>query len=354
MNPHRGRFTALRLDQAHRLGAPLMGNEADPSVSVAGYIRNMIDSAADSTMFRALLIQVMSRPGRVLSRETPAKWPAFVLDTAEALGGDPEVAVIAAGLVEFTIAATDIVDDLVDDEWDGPASPERALNASLALSYMAQHCLSDLAARLGAERALVIGKLVAGGVLAACAGEDLDLVLETVNDVTEEVAYEMTRRKSGSLVAMACQTGSAVATTDREIIEGVGILGAHIGVIFQLLNDVAGISPSADRRASDLRRRKKTLPVAYALRCATDEGHHIVRDWYRPDAAVNDRDEMLLAETIRDLGALHLTLVVANVEKRQAEAVIQNLVARTKNHAILRLRHLIPAVSALESRACVL
>ncbi len=75
----------------------------------------------------------------------------------------------------------------------------------------------------------------------------------------------MTRRKAGSLAAMACQVGAAVAVDDPAILELVGDFGRHVGVVAQLLNDLAGVDPDSASRGSDLRRGKKTLPIAYAL-----------------------------------------------------------------------------------------
>lgn len=322
--------------------------EADTAVpQVAARVRAAILRATDTPAFGELLLRLLARPGRVLAPQahTAAKWPALVLDPCAAFGGDREAGIAAAAAVEFAVAAADVVDDLVDDEWDDTAtSPGRALNAALALPWLAQGCAALAGERLAPERARRIADLCARGYLAACNGEDLDLLFETQAAVSEEQAHEMTRRKAGSLAAMACQVGAAVAVDDPAILELVGDFGRHVGVVAQLLNDLAGVDPDSASRGSDLRRGKKTLPIAYALRCARDEGLPHIEEWFRQSARPGAADEAQLLAAIRDLGALHYTWVVADAHRREALDTLDTLAHRTGRDEVRRLSRLVPPV----------
>jgi geranylgeranyl pyrophosphate synthase len=324
----------------------------DPRLArVVAAVRTAIVRSSDRRPFQELLIQLLARPGRVLAAQGIAKWPAFVLETCGALGGQLEPSIAAAAAVEFVMAATDVIDDLVDDEWpDQLAPPARAVNAILALTSLSQRCVSDTAAQLGAERALLVGDIMARGTLAAAAGEDLDLLLETTNEVSEELAHDMTRRKAGSLVAMACQVGAAVATDDARVLELVGSFGTHVGIVAQLLNDLAGIDPDSPRRGTDIQRRKKTLPVAYALCCERDEKHDVLGTWYASRAQLSERDELQVRLQIRSLGAAHYGWVVAEAHRRQALAVLRTLSRASGHQSVARLRALVPVVGARRPR----
>ncbi|MBI4493321.1 MAG: polyprenyl synthetase family protein [Chloroflexi bacterium] len=318
----------------------------DRFTQVADHVRAMIAQASGSAAFRDLLTRLMARPD-FLAPQRPMNWPSFVLDPCEALGGDPEAAIGAAAAVEFAISSTDIADDIADDEWDSRIGQwTRALNASMALSWLGQYCACQLAGRLGAERARLIGLLLAEGMVTSCTGQDLDLMFETRSEVSEEMAHEMTRWKSGSLVAMACKVGAAVATDNPAVLEVVGQFGTHVGVVGQLLNDLAGVAPDDPARGSDLRRRKKTLPVAYALRCAREEGLSSVLTWYEGTAPHTDEKEEQLATTIRDLGALHYAWVVADSHRREAFDGLAALARLTGREEVLRLRRLVPTTGA--------
>lgn len=222
-----------------------------------------INSAFGEEPLGALLLELMRQPGRVLAQSGGARWPEIMLTVCDALGESSSQAVVVASALEFTIAATDVVDDLIDDDWDTElASSARALNASLAMTFLAQRLL----AQLDHPRAAQLSSCLADGVLAACTGEDFDILFEEVANVSEQQALTMTERKAGSLVAMACQLGALVTTDDPNLVARLASFGRTIGIVVQLLNDLAAIDPSAPECGSDLRRRKKTLPIAYALR----------------------------------------------------------------------------------------
>ncbi|MGQ9677025.1 MAG: polyprenyl synthetase family protein [Chloroflexota bacterium] len=321
-----------------------MADERFPQV--AAYVRAAIERSSDRPAFRDLLLQLMSGPGRVLSPSGPVKWPAFVLYTCRALGGNATAAVGAAAAVEFIIASADVVDDLVDGDWDGGQDHRaRALNASHGLTWLAHQCVSDLAVVLGEKRACVIGSIASQQAMRSCSGEDLDLALEGVCDATAEAAYDMTQLKSGSLVALACQVGAALATDDAEVLSLAGTLGTHIGVIAQLLNDIGGVVDG-----NDIRRRKKTLPIVYALRCAREEGMPEVLQLYSDGCAASSTDWKRLADTMRDIGALHYASVVAAAHRREAMAAVRELIRLTGRKEVASLRRLVPLVWAAESR----
>ncbi len=312
---------------------------------VAAQVRAVIHRSYDTPVFRDQLLHLMARPGRILAPDGSSEWSKLVLTTARLLGGDRRSAVISAAAIEFIAATVHFIDDLVDDEWDEEAgNPGRGLNASLALNWLAHRCLDDLTDRVGLARARLIGNVMTQGMLAACAGEDLDLVLETTACASEDLAHEMTCRKSGSLIAMACQVGAAVATEDPDVLDLVGAFGNHVGVVAQLLNDLAGISSDAAQRGNDLRRNKKTLPISYALRCAEEEGIVDILSWYHEGGARSGEDEERVAALVRKLGAVHYTSVVADSHRREALATLQRLVQVTGKEQLYQLRCLVPVI----------
>jgi len=160
--------------------------------------------------------------------------------------------------------------------------------------------------------------------------------------VDEAQAYEMTRRKARSLVAMACQIGAATATDEPVILDAVAQFGEYIGIVAQLVNDLVGVASDARRRGSDIRRRKKTLPVAFLLRCAREECLPDIVESYERSDSLDARIEQRLAEQIRDLGALHYTWVVAETHRRAALDMLNSLSHWANQEGIARLRMLIP------------
>ena len=321
------------------------GAPAEPIPAVAASVRATIDRVPEVAGTRSMLLALLARPGRILAPDGAAKWPVMVLDTCQALGGDPAAAIGAAAAVEFAVAAIDVLDDVIDDEWaDDVRQQRRAANAGLTLGWLAQHCALRLAESLGAARAQLITTLIGEGALASCVGQDGDLALETRAEASEELALAVTCLKSGSLAAMACRVGAACADDDPAILREIGRFGHHVGVVAQVLNDIAGVDPASARRGTDLRRRKKTLPVAYALRCGREEGLVAVQAWARGVGGPSDGEDERMARAIRDLGGLHFGWVVADTHRREALAVLDALARGTGRDAVRGLCRLIPPV----------
>lgn len=313
---------------------------------VAGIVRDAIQTTIDDDTFRDLLLRLMTRPGRVLYAARTAKWPAFVLDIANIFGGDHEAALGAAAAVEFAIAAADVIDDLVDDDWAKEADAwERALNASWTLTWLAQRCALDLADRLGASTALSICACIAAGCASATVGEDLDLLFGQLPETSEAQALEMTRRKAGTLVAMACRVGAMVAGEDAALQVAIGEFGGYVGVVAQILNDIADVSGDMIH-GSDLRLVKKTLPIAYALRCAREEQMHFLLRWATHPQAMGAQDLATIRAAIWDVGGVHYAWVVADAYRREALVVVDALMRSTGRAELRGLRRLIPSTRA--------
>ncbi len=322
-------------------------SQADFSAVVAR-IEHTIEHQSPDKGFAQVLRQLMSRPGRVLGNSA-ARWPCFVLDTATALGGHHEAALDVAAATEMVVAAIDVVDNVIDDEWDEAVeglSSARALNASLALVWLAQQIVSGLGGYLGSERACLIGSLLASAASSCCAGQDQDLRLEAIAHVTEDQALATTRLKSGSLLGLACQVGAATAPVSDDVLEAVFELGANAGVVAQILNDLVGVDPRAADRGTDLRLHKKTLPIVYAVRHARELDCAPVVDWFdKPrDSSTIDEDQLVLL--MGQLGALHFAWVIADANRREGLLTVQWLVDLTGRPEVASLANLIPRVPA--------
>lgn len=298
---------------------------AGPYADVATCLQEALTKNANGE-FRGLLTKVMEQPGHLLARREQKLWPAFVVTTCEALGGERAVGLWPAAAVEFAVGAIDVADDLGDGQWnEGWSRPARAPNASVALGALAQYSIARSSEYLGADGAHRVGELLAQGCMESCSGQDLDFLLEQQSSITEAAAHQTTWQKSGTLVAMAFKIGAACATNNAEVIATVGEFGTRVGVISQLINDMNGLDPNKRHRGTDIALRKKTLPVAYALRCAADEGISTLLDWYSGIGVGEPGEEDRIAQLISDLGAFHYTVSVAEIHRKEALAALRSL-----------------------------
>lgn len=314
---------------------------------VAACVREVLAELPANPEFHALLTDVLALPGRALAPVGQAKWFRFVAEPCAALGGEMLAVPYAAVAVEFVLAAADVVDDIADGDWDSRRSPPGCgVNASFALSHLAQRALDRLAVSCPPARLARVRAALNTGVVQACAGEDLDLRFETRSDVGVEQAHTMTVWKSGALVAMACRMGAALATDDEQVLERVATFGSHVGVIAQLLNDSAALVPHEAVHHTDIQRRKKTLPISFALHYAREKPQAELLQWAESHGDLSPVACERIATTIQELGGLHYAWVVADMHRREALATLRALQRHTGRREVWALRRLIPRLRA--------
>ncbi|WP_241562408.1 polyprenyl synthetase family protein [Streptomyces hoynatensis] len=252
--------TAL-LDRARALSAPALrtavGRLAPPMDTVAAYHFGWIDAEG--------------RPTDADSGK--AVRPALALLSAEAAGADPEVGVPGAVAVELVHNFSLLHDDLMDGDeqrrhrdtvWKvhGPA---QAILVGDALFALAVETIlrggTTHAARAAGRLAAASRKLVDG--------QAQDIVFEHRERVSVAECLEMEGNKTGALLACAASIGAVLGGADERLADALDTFGHHLGLAFQAVDDLLGIwgdpGTTGKQTWSDLRQRKKSLPVVAAL-----------------------------------------------------------------------------------------
>src|SRR5207249_8762314 len=89
-------------------------------------------------------------------------------------------------------------------------------------------------------------------------------------EVTTERYLERCRLKTARLFEAACRLGALLGEPGRNAAAGLGAFGQHIGVAFQILDDVLDVSGPTERtgklRGTDLLDGTVTLPLILARR----------------------------------------------------------------------------------------
>lgn len=107
------------------------------------------------------------------------------------------------------------------------------------------------------------------------AGQAIDLCLEGANAVSVERSTEMTQWKTAALMRCATTLGAVLAGASAEVEAALRTYGEALGFAFQARDDLLGIwgeprETGGRPRGFDLKARKGTIPIAYAL--DTDSG----------------------------------------------------------------------------------
>src|SRR6187431_1776438 len=98
-------------------------------------------------------------------------------------------------------------------------------------------------------------------------GELLQIEKARRLDITEDVYFDIIRKKTASLIAASCAAGAASITEDKEMIERFYNFGETIGIAFQIKDDLFdyGDADVGKPRAIDIQEKKMTLPLIYTL-----------------------------------------------------------------------------------------
>jgi octaprenyl-diphosphate synthase len=208
--------------------------------------------------------------------------PALLLLAARACGRvTPEHRVLAA-VVEMVHTATLVHDDILDNaalrrhvetvhhKWGRHSA---VLLGDLLFThafYLASTTGSALACRL-------IGR----ATNRVCEGELRQIGQEGNLDLDEDDYFAMIRGKTAELTACACRLGAVFAGAGEPIVDGLARYGLHLGIAFQIADDLLDLVGSEARTGkslgTDLAQAKLTLPLIHLLRQSAkcgDRRHH--------------------------------------------------------------------------------
>ncbi len=199
--------------------------------------------------------------------------PMFVFLSAKLCGEINEATYIGASLVELLHTASLVHDDVVDDSYERRGFFSiNALWKNKVAVLVGDYLLAQgllLALKNKEFRQL---EILSEAVKAMSEGELLQLEKARRLDIKESIYYDVIRQKTASLIAASCSAGAASVTKDDEVIERMRLFGEHIGIAFQIKDDLFdfGTDDVGKPLGIDIQEKKMTLPLIYALDNATN------------------------------------------------------------------------------------
>src|SRR5579883_1398531 len=113
-------------------------------------------------------------------------------------------------------------------------------------------------------------------------GEILQLVNCNILDTPEEFYFEVIQRKTAKLFEIAAQLGALLASEAEREITALRDYGLHLGLAYQLIDDVLDYSQSAEETGKnvgqDISEGKTTLPLIHAMRKSKGADLALLRD----------------------------------------------------------------------------
>ena len=218
-------------------------------------------------LLREIILHVNKQRGKQMR-------PMMVLLFGKMFGEVVDSTYSAALALELLHTASLVHDDVVDDSMQrrGQASVNAIYNNKLAV-LVGDYLLSTalvFTGRCGDPRITnIVGAL--GQTLAD--GEIFQMFHSHEKLVSEEVYFEIIRKKTASLFSSCAEIGALSANATADDVTRARQIGEYIGICFQIRDDIFDYYTNdvGKPTGNDMREGKLTLPIIYAVRTQGDE-----------------------------------------------------------------------------------
>lgn len=276
--------------------------------------------------------------------------PALVLASAQAVGAGSERSTPAAVSVELVHNFSLVHDDLMDNDatrrgrpsvWSVHGSAQAVLTGD-ALLVLA---IAEFAAQEPTLSSAAVRELT-GVLLELVGGQGADLAFEHRSDVDLDECLRMSAGKTAALLAGACALGALSAGAEDEQVAALRRFGHHLGLAFQIVDDVLGIWGDASAFGkpvgADIAARKKSYPVVAALSSGTPAGRRLA-GLYRAEEPLTGAQVQHAARLIEEAGGRESAVRRARAECAAARDQLSGAVPRegTGARALLALSDLV-------------
>jgi geranylgeranyl diphosphate synthase type I len=250
--------------------------------------------------------------------------PALAFACAEAVGSRPEVAIPGAVAVELVHNFSLLHDDVMDGDTERRHRPTAWSVFGVGEAILAGDALLSLAHELlidpPTEDRLRAASALSDATTSMITGQAEDLSFERRTDVSVAECLAMLEHKTAALIACSCRVGGILGGAGDRTVRVLGEFGLHLGLAYQAIDDVLGIwgRPETTGKPawSDLRQRKKTLPVAAALEAGGVPAAFLRELLARESLA--DEDVARAAALVEENGGREMALRVAGEHLAQA------------------------------------
>jgi geranylgeranyl pyrophosphate synthase len=277
-----------------------------------------------------------TRRGLALDIEHDRPWSLLPLIVSEAICSEYERALPAAAAFQFLLAAGDVFDDIEDADSSDSIYAKYGLAVAISVAstllILGECSLTRLKSR-GIDADIIVRTIEAVNSFytTACAGQHLDLTVETRLSESEDTYLKIIGMKSAAQLECTCHVGALLAGASQKLINAFALFGRNLGMASQIGNDIQGIISG-----HDIIKQKITLPVIFALNLPDNEiRDKLIPVFQKQSSPVQD------SEPVRKLlfytGAIHYATVKMDLYKQKATDILSNIQETGANVEKLKL-----------------
>ena len=262
--------------------------------------------------------------------------PLVVVIAARACGYRGERHADAATIIELIHTATLLHDDVVDGSTlrrgQDTANSVWGNEASVLVGDFLYSRAFQMMVSLGEMR---IMSVMADATNRIAEGEVLQLMNTGDPETTEERYFDVIHRKTARLFEAGTQIAAILAGATPAVEAAMARYGRHLGVAFQLVDDVLDYSAGPEQRGKnvgdDLAEGKPTLPLIHALRNGSEADRQLIRHAIEQGGVA---DIERITAIIESTGGLDYTARLARQEANLAIDALADLPASAQREAL--------------------
>jgi octaprenyl-diphosphate synthase len=254
---------------------------------------------------------------------------------------------LLACIIEFLHTATLLHDDVVDtsDMRRGKATANAKFGN--APSVLVGDFLYSRAFQMMVDLgSLKVMEILSNATCVIAEGEVMQLMNVKNPDLTEEKYMDVIKGKTAMLFEASSHSGAILANATKEQQLALKDYGHHLGMAFQLVDDVLDYVGDADALGKnvgdDLAEGKTTLPLIHAMKNGTKEQSSLIRQAIRKGGTENLSQ---IIGIVQQCGAIDYTNSKANGHVLQAQQAISCLEESPAKAALFALAELAVARS---------
>lgn len=259
----------------------------------------------------------------IVNRKGKQMRPMFVFLIAKMTGGNVnERTYRGASVIELIHTATLVHDDVVDDS--------NRRRGFFSINALWKNKIAVLVGDYLLSKGLLLSidhgdfdllQIISVAVREMSEGELLQIEKARRLDITEDIYYEIIRKKTATLIASCCALGARSVTDDLDDVENMRKFGELIGMAFQIKDDLFDYSEEAIGKPTgiDIKEQKMTLPLIHVLNTCSDKE----KSWIINSVKNHNKDKKRVKEVINFVKERNgLGYAEGKMEEFRSEAIV--------------------------------
>lgn len=277
--------------------------------------------ASSNSLLDHAIAHIRQRNGKMMR-------PMLVLLTAKLYGDICSETLYAAVALELLHTASLVHDDVVDESTErrGQLSVNAIFNNKVAV-LVGDYLLATALVQVSKTRNHAIVDVVSSLGQNLSEGELLQLSNVSNLQFSEEVYYNVIRKKTAVLFAACTKAGALSVGATQEAVELAHLFGEYVGFCFQIRDDIFDYFDSkriGKPTGNDMLEGKLTLPVLYALNVTRDEEMEKIAVRVKNGIATTDEIARLV-EFAKERGGIEHAEEVMHAYKEKAHSLLASL-----------------------------